>query len=144
MKHPRLIALCYILEGDRIFVGDYFDPSKQQVFHRPLGGGVEWREFAQDAVKREFQEEAGLELIDLRFETVLENMFSFDGVDGHEIAMVFSGRFKDRSIYDVKTLTCVEDSGLEFNAIWVNLEDISDEVPLFPDGLLDHILKAEK
>lgn len=142
MNTPRLKAICYILDGDRIFVGDFYDPTKKQRFHRPLGGTIEWRELAAETVVREFQEEMGEELTDLRFETVFENLFTFNGTDGHEIVMTFSGRFKNPAVYGMPTVDCVEDNGDIFQGIWISLNDLIEDVPVYPDGLIEYIRGA--
>lgn len=44
-------------------------------FHRPLGGHVEFGEYAIDTVHREFAEEIGQRLTGVRLLGVLENIF---------------------------------------------------------------------
>lgn len=40
----RVIVLALIRDGNRIFVSEGFDPKKQSIFYRALGGGVRiWR-----------------------------------------------------------------------------------------------------
>ena len=55
----RPLALCIVKDGDRVLLGDGFDPVKNETFYRFLGGGIEFREIAEKALKREFREELG-------------------------------------------------------------------------------------
>ena len=90
------------------------------------------------AIIRELQEEIGVEVINnLRYLTTLENIFSYQGETGHEIVMVYEGAFADESIYQQAVIDGVEDSGVEFKAVWKSLSDFQDgQTPLYPDGLL--------
>lgn len=143
MKQPRCIAICYIRDGNRLFVGDGYDPKKNKRFCRPLGGAIEWGESAANAVAREFKEEMNAELVNVRFETVIENVFTFNGVDGHEIALVFSADFRDRAFYQMDVVACVEDNGIPFNGMWIDANNLDPEMALYPDGLLEHLRRAE-
>ena len=63
------------------------DETKQPAtFHRLLGGHVEFGELAAHAVVREIAEELHVELDDVAFLGVLENVFRYAGAPGHEIA----------------------------------------------------------
>ena len=57
-----------------LLVSQEMNPSGE-VFHRPLGGHVEFGEYAMDTVHREFQEEIGQALTGVRLAGVLENIF---------------------------------------------------------------------
>lgn len=61
--------------------------------------GVEFGETSRQAIVREVQEELSGEITDLRLLGVLENRFTFDGEDGHEIVFVYDGRFADEFMY---------------------------------------------
>jgi hypothetical protein len=39
----RVIAICVFRNGNRILVGDGYDPTKGEVFYRPPGGRIEIR-----------------------------------------------------------------------------------------------------
>ncbi len=77
----RPISLAVIRHDDRILVFEGHDPSRDERFYRPLGGGIESGERAEDAVKRELREEVGAELINVRYIGTLENLF--DLLDSH-------------------------------------------------------------
>jgi NADH pyrophosphatase NudC (nudix superfamily) len=63
----RPVAICVCRDGDRILVAEYYDRKKKQLFHRPLGGTIEFGERGVDAVQRELKEELGAELQAVRF-----------------------------------------------------------------------------
>ena len=75
----RVLALGMIIDGDRIFISEGYDPVKQQTFYRAMGGGVDFGETSRDALQREFQEEIQAELTNIRYLGCLENLFVFNG-----------------------------------------------------------------
>ena len=85
---------------DRILAIDAFDPTKQQRFWVPIGGRVEFGETSRRAIEREVEEELSVEVQVLELLGVLENIFTFDGGDGHEIVFVYDGQLAERSLYE--------------------------------------------
>jgi 8-oxo-dGTP pyrophosphatase MutT (NUDIX family) len=133
----RPIAVCVVRNGDRIFVQEAHDPADGRTFYRPLGGGIDFGELAIAAARREMAEEASVEVDDLRLLGVLENLFEYNGAPGHEIVMVYEGRFVDDALYRAESVSCVEANGEEFRGLWLGLERARrGEALLFPDGLL--------
>ncbi|MEJ7705366.1 MAG: NUDIX domain-containing protein [Geodermatophilaceae bacterium] len=61
----------------------------------PWGGGIEFGETAEEALRREFTEELGVALGVVRLLGVLENRFELAGVPGHEIVFVFTAEESD-------------------------------------------------
>lgn len=135
----RPIALCVFRDdGDRILVLEGYDPTRQLTFYRPLGGGIEFGERSQGTATREIREELGLEVLDLVFLGTLENVFTYDGLLGHEIALVYEGAFLDQSAYSQPYLLGSEDDGTPITAVWKPLDDFrSGASVLYPDGLLE-------
>jgi 8-oxo-dGTP pyrophosphatase MutT (NUDIX family) len=134
----RPIAICVFRHNGRILAGEHYDPTKQETFYRPLGGGIEFGERSQETIVREVREELGASVANLRLLATLENIFVFDGRPGHEIVQVYDGEFEDQSFYLPPTLTGNE-NGSPFTAVWKPLSDFMGEEapPLYPDGLLD-------
>lgn len=134
----RPIAICVFRHHGRILVAEGFDPLKQQTFYRPLGGSIEFGELSRDTIVREMREELDAEATELRFLGALENAFTYNGEPGHEIVLVYDGRFSDTTIYERPVLYGREDSGAHFKAVWKPLADWRDAAapPLYPDGLL--------
>lgn len=131
-------AVCVIRRGDEILVSGAVDSVKGERFYGPLGGGIEFGEYAADAVRRELMEELGAELADVRLLAVVENIFTYEGRPGHEIVFVFLARFADASLYERDELRWTESDGTEWLAEWHPL-DYFDEggPPLYPSGLRD-------
>lgn len=139
----RPIAICVFHHNDRILAAEGYDPLKGQAFYRPLGGAIEFGEHSAATIERELTEELGAAVVDLRFLGAVENVFTYNGQAGHEIVMVYDGAFADRSLYEQPSIDGVEDDGLRFRAVWVNLSDCRDPAapPVYPTGLLE-LLKA--
>jgi ADP-ribose pyrophosphatase YjhB (NUDIX family) len=133
----RPLALCIFRRDDgRVLVAPGYDPVKQQRFYRPLGGEIEFGERAEDAARREIREELGAEIEDLQFLGAIENIFSYLGQSGHELAWLYEGRFSDPSFYERDVIEAAE-GGATFEAHWVDLGVFErGEAPLYPDGLL--------
>ena len=136
----RCIAICLFQKDGRIFVAEGYDSVKQQYFYRPLGGTIEFGELSEQTIIRELQEEIGAKVINTRYLTTLENIFTYQGEQGHEIILVYSGDFADKSIYKASQLEGHEDSGEIFIAKWKLLADFGDgQTPLYPTGLLEYL-----
>ena len=61
-KEIRPIVLGVAKEGNKILVGEGYDKTKNQTFYRCLGGGIEFLETSQEALKREYKEELGIDI----------------------------------------------------------------------------------
>ena len=134
----RAIALGVIRDGDRVLVLEGYDPSTRQTFYRPLGGTIEFGERSQETVRRELREEIGVEVTDLEFLATIESVVTFDGLAGHEIALVYSARLADPALYQQPVITGAEPDGNPITAVWKPLDDFrAGRDPLYPDGLLE-------
>jgi ADP-ribose pyrophosphatase YjhB (NUDIX family) len=124
-------------EDGAILVAPGFDPVKQQRFYRPLGGGIEFGERAEDAAHREIREELAAEITDLRLLGIFENIFTFLGQPGHEVIWLYEARFTDQAYY-AKDLIEADEYGAKFPVHWVQLGIFErSEAPLYPDGTLE-------
>jgi len=141
MSRIRPIAIAVIARaGDgALLVYDGYDAVKREKFHRPLGGGIEFGETAEVAVRRELREEIGAELTDVALLGFLENLFTCDGRFGHQIVAVFSARLVDASLCARDELT-MHENGTSVAVRWVPRGAFRSEQnphgpPLYPDGL---------
>ena len=133
----RVLALCVLRQGNRILVRETQDPHDGRSFCRPLGGGVEFGETSQAAVRREIREELGVELAELRLLGTLESLFSYAGRPGHEVVLVYRAEFADRQLYAQTELPGQESDGEAFMATWRSLDSFDDTCRLVPEGLLE-------
>ena len=133
----RTIAICVFRNGDRILVSEGVDSVKQEPFYRPLGGMIEFGESSDECIRRELKEEIKAEVTDLRYLGLLENLFVYEAEKGHEIVLVYDGKFTDRSLYE-KTVIFGDELGSPIKAIWVNLSELGPaKPPLYPTGLAE-------
>jgi ADP-ribose pyrophosphatase YjhB (NUDIX family) len=142
-QYIRPLALVLVRRDDgAILAAPGFDHVKQQRFYRPLGGGIEFGERAENAARRELQEELNAELTDVRLLGTFENLFMYQGQPGHELIWLFEARLADGSLYE-RNVVIADESGSKFEVHWVPFETfLSGEAPLYPDGLLDLLIKA--
>ena len=132
-RRARLVALGVFTNAGRILVSNGADSSSGERFERPLGGGIEFGELAEEALVREIREELEREIVDVRLLGVLENRFTFDGRQRHEVLFVFDARFVDEAIYAQDQIMGVEADGSLIEARWRTLG--ADDVALYPQGL---------
>lgn len=116
-----------------LLVSEGVNPSGA-LFHRPLGGHVEFGEYALDTVHREFREEIGQALTGVRLAGVLENIFGWNGDTQHEIVFVFSAAFADASAYEIAEQV-IRDARSRTRVIWRPPQVASP--PLYPSGVTD-------
>ena len=100
-------------------------------FQRPLGGHVEFGEYALDTVRREFREEIGQELTDVRRLGVLENIFGWRGGTEHEVVFIFAAAFASAAAYEVQEQRILDNP--DRRVLWRPADAVSP--PLYPAGL---------
>ena len=132
-------ALVAVRSGSRVLVQDYAATGGVPSY-RPLGGAIDHGELADVAAKREIQEEVGAEVTDIRLLGVLENIYSKDDRDWHEIVFMFEARFVDGSLEAAERMVGVEGDGDRIEAVWLDVSEPLD-APLYPPGLLE-LLRA--
>lgn len=135
-------AVCATRREDEVLVVPAVDSVKGETFYGLPGGGVEFGEYATDAVRREMREELGAELTDVTLLGVLENVFTYEGRPGHEIVFVFEARFADAGFY-TRDEVVGDEEGTAFVARWVPLAQFGHGgPPLYPTGLLELLRQA--
>ena len=111
--------------------------SADPLFQRPLGGHVEFGEYAVNTIHREFLEEIGQELTGVRLLGVLENIFGWRGGTEHEVVFIFAAAFADEAAYDIEEQLIRDDTEPKDRVIWRPADAVSP--PLYPAGLTELI-----
>ena len=114
-----------------LLVSEEANPSGE-LFHRPLGGHVEFGEYALDTVHRELEEEIGQALTAVRPVRVLENIFEWGGATKHEIVFVYAAVLVDEAAYEISEQAILDARG-STRVIWRAPEATSP--PLYPAGV---------
>ncbi|MFN7116114.1 MAG: NUDIX hydrolase [Saprospiraceae bacterium] len=123
--------------GDEIFVSENFDKVTGEAYYRFVGGTVEFGERAIDTVVREVKEELNEDVIISELFTIIENIFVCDGLPGHEIMYIFSGKFLNKEIYVLDECFMTEADGTQLRCAWIKLADFkTGKYRLTPEGLL--------
>jgi ADP-ribose pyrophosphatase YjhB (NUDIX family) len=128
-----------VIKRDRdgaLLVSEYGGPEAAP-FHRPLGGHVEFGEYALATVHREIQEEIGQRLEGVRLLGVLENIFRWQDSTQHEIVFLFTASFADPAAYEIPVQRILDDTDGWTRVVWRARGAV--EPPLYPDGLMDLI-----
>lgn len=129
VKHKNRLLVCEVLTDEGILKG-----------WCPLGGGIEFGETAEHALKREIREELGCEIRITGVPTVYENIFEHHGVKGHEIIFAFTITLDDPKIYEKNRFQIQEDSGRVHWVEWFPIEHFEKgNAILFPLGLAKKI-----
>ncbi len=126
---PQIIvkAMCIFrrLDGKLLFSRGY-DSGKQEAFLRPLGGHVEFGETGEETIRREMQEEVRCDALDVRFLSVIENRFTYNGKQQHEIILVYEGKLADKTLYE-KERFAFKEGERDAEAGWYSRADIGKE-----------------
>jgi 8-oxo-dGTP pyrophosphatase MutT (NUDIX family) len=127
----RNIAVGLPVRAGHVLVLDGTDSVKGERFHRAIGGGIEFGETAEVAVRREFVEELAVRLDRVELLGVIENIFEYEGRPGHEIAHVFGVTSSDIDAIPLDAQLHVLDEGSPVR--WVAVREL--DRPLYPDGI---------
>jgi ADP-ribose pyrophosphatase YjhB (NUDIX family) len=122
-----------------LLVSEHAEP---ELFHRPLGGHVEFGEYALDTVHRELQEEIGQGLAQVRLLGVLENIFPWPGGIEHEIVFLYAAAFSDSAAYDIDEQGIRDEADGRTRVIWRPPGALSP--PLYPAGAAVLIAMAQR
>ncbi|WP_414529887.1 NUDIX hydrolase [Nodularia chucula] len=136
----RVLALGLIRDGERIFVYEGYESVKQETYYRALGGGVDFGETSQAALQREFQEEIQAELTNIKYLGSIENIFTFNDQQGHEIIQTYECDFVDSKFYQLESLIFSESKNHQHKALWVDIAEFkSGKLRLVPGEFLTYL-----
>lgn len=86
---------------------------------------------------REVDEELEAAIHDLALLATVENIFRIDGVLGHEIVFLYSGRLRPQPALNDATLT--ESDGSTMPVVWRPVHDTEQSMPLYPAAVVPWI-----
>jgi 8-oxo-dGTP pyrophosphatase MutT (NUDIX family) len=133
----RPIVLGIAVRNGKILVAEGFDEKKKQYFYRALGGGIEFGERSNEALKREFLEELGIEVEIDKYLGISENIFEFNGRKAHELVLMYKINIKDE---DYRENYTVNDDKGQFKGSWIDIEEcIRGEKILYPKEVFEYL-----
>ena len=125
-------VMLVVIHDGQLLVSKGYDKTKNQHFYRLLGGGVNFQEKAEDAIRREIREELSSEIENLKLLDVVQNIFEYDGKKGHQICFVYTGNLTNKSVFGKETIHVVEPT-YEAEAVWVPVKEILEsKIPVYP------------
>jgi 8-oxo-dGTP pyrophosphatase MutT (NUDIX family) len=131
----RPVAICVCRDRGRILVAEYRE--KDRPYYRPLGGTIEFGERGEKTIEREFREEIGSGLTNVRYLGTLENIYVHGKLHGHEIVLVYEGCLTDASLYEKETFQG-DELGQPFKVVWKRQDEFGQgKPPVYPDELLE-------
>ena len=135
-KEIRPIALGLAIKNNKVLVSEGYDKVKDQTFYRCLGGGIEFLEKSDEALKREFKEEIGADVTVKDFLGLEENIFTFNGKNGHELIFVYTVDVKDSDYKEEYTIIDEVNS----HAVWMDIEDFkSGKEIIYPTTVVKYL-----
>ena len=136
--HPRIrvIAIGLHWRQGRLLAAEVRDDAGRLKGVRPQGGGVEFGEPCEAALRREFREELGIQIVITGGPAVLENIFSHEGATGHEVVFAFDVELP-AEVLEAERIDFREDDGMPVVARWYALDelDVGGGPALYPSGL---------
>ena len=138
-KQPiRIVARCLFRHQGQILTTSAQDPDKPEPHYGVPGGGVEFGETTEHALRREIREELDAEVADLAPLFVSEEIFEVQERAYHEIIFLYEGRFADPRFYAQVVIPYVEGPEPRARAIWMPISIfVSGEKRLLPQRLVE-------
>ena len=136
-KEIRPIALGLAIKNNKLLVSEGFDKVKNETFYRCLGGGIEFLEKSEEALKREFLEEINIDITVKDFLGISENIFTYQGKKAHELILFYSIDISDDNYQEKYKV--IDDHG-ETIAKWIDIEEFKNKNKiLYPEEVFKYI-----
>ncbi|MGP9504140.1 NUDIX hydrolase [Specibacter sp. AOP5-B1-6] len=130
MTSIRNLSVGLPIRNGHLLAEEGYDTVKGTRYLRAIGGGIEFGEAAEVALRREFREELGVELGGVQLLGVVENIFEYEGAPGHQIAHIFGVESPDLDSIALDTQLYVLDEGSSVS--WFSIARLKR--PLYPEG----------
>lgn len=130
MTSIRNLAVGLPIRDGHVLAQEGHDSVKGTTYLRAIGGGIDFGESADAALRREFREELEVELGAVQLLGVIENIFEYEGSPGHEIVHVFAVESAEIDAIALNSQLHVLDEGSLVG--WFNLSALT--CPLYPEG----------
>lgn len=136
-KEIRPIALGLSIKNNKLLVSEGFDKVKNETFYRCLGGGIEFLEKSEEALKREFLEEINVDITVKDFLGISENIFTYQGKKAHELILFYSIEISDENYQEEYKV--IDDHG-ETIAKWIDINEFKNKNKiLYPEEVFKYI-----
>ncbi|WP_022882963.1 NUDIX hydrolase [Gryllotalpicola ginsengisoli] len=133
MPSIRNVAVGLPVRAGHVLVLDGLDTVKNEPFHRAIGGGIEFGETAEAALRREFREELDVALSNVELLGVSENIFEYEGRPGHEIVHIFGVESDELDAVPLDARLQILDEGSPVS--WRPISGL--DRPLYPRGTVE-------
>lgn len=136
-QHVKVKAIGLHWRQGKLLAAEVLDDQGRLLGVRPIGGGVEFGERWQLALQREFKEELGVDVEVHGAPLVMENIYSHQGVAGHELLFIAEVVFDAAHFSELEHIRFREDSGTLCTARWFDVAalDRPGGPALYPAGL---------
>ena len=136
-KEIRPVVLGLAIKNNKLLVSEGFDKVKNETFYRCLGGGIEFLEKSEEALKREFLEEINISITVKDFLGISENIFTYQGKKAHELILFYSIEISDENYQEEYKV--IDDHG-ETIAKWINIDEFKNKNKiLYPEEVFKYI-----
>lgn len=136
-KEIRPIALGLAIKNNKLLVSEGFDKVKNETFYRCLGGGIEFLEKSEEALKCEFLEEINVDITVKNFLGISENIFTYQGKKAHELILFYSIEISDENYQEEYKV--IDDHG-ETIAKWIDIDEFKNKNKiLYPKEVFKYI-----
>lgn len=141
-QHIRVVVIGLAWRNGRLLAVEVTDDAGRIKGVRPPGGGVEHGETRDEALRREFREELGVEIGIAGPWHALENIFEHEGHIGHEIVFAAEIKLLDASLHERATIEFIEHDLTACRAGWFAPQALASAgIALYPAGLAEIIEK---
>ena len=136
-KEIRPVVLGIAIRNNKLLVSEGFDNIKNENFYRCLGGGIEFLEKSDEALKREFLEEINVNIVVKNFLGISENIFTYQGKKAHELILFYLIEISDENYMDEYVV--MDDHG-ETVAKWIDIDEFKNKSRiLYPEEVFKYI-----